>query len=51
MIQDMIRNPKRMTEILTNTFSVTNKDVKYISHEHEILFTNDDIVCLSKIFF
>jgi hypothetical protein len=43
MIEDMIRNSTRTVEILTNTFNVYNKENPFTLHDHEILFTNDDV--------
>ena len=42
-IEQMIRNPKRRLQILTNTFKTYNPDEPYIKKEHEFIFTNEDI--------
>jgi hypothetical protein len=48
MIEQIIRNPQKRIQILTNSFQTYNKENPYIVNEHEIIFTNDDINKLLK---
>ena len=42
-IEQMIREPQRRLQILTNTFKTYNQEEPYIKKQHELIFSNEDI--------
>lgn len=42
-LEQMIREPQRRLQILTNTFNTYNPEEPYIKKEHELIFSNEDI--------
>ena len=41
--EQIIREPQRRIQILTNTFKTYNPEEPYIKKEHELIFSNEDI--------
>lgn len=42
-LEQIIREPQRRLQILTNTFKTYNPEEPYIKKEHELIFSNEDI--------